>query len=391
MIIFAVLSAAFLVFLIFFNRSIHRTPLLADDGSTYETGVVTKITQDNIDENGVRAGNQQVVVRLTSGKYRGKEYPATSTDGYLYGATCKVGTRVTVSVSSYKDTVACSIYNYNREPLLVVFLLCFCALVIAVGGRKGVSALVGLFYTFICVLFFYLPLLYLGCDPILAAVLCCLIVTFFTLILLGGFSKKTLAAVIGTMAGCLFAGLVAKIFGSVMHLSSYNLGSIETLLFVQENSKLRLGNLLFSGILISSLGAVMDVAMSIASSMSEIDYHSPDLPLSELFRSGINVGRDMMGTDVNTLVLAFVGNSTSALICYYAYAMPHRQLLNSYFMGIQILQGLSGTFGVVFTVPLVSLTTALLYKSVGRRSTAAKPAGRTTEREERETSPRAKR
>ncbi len=362
MTLFAVMSAAFLVFLIFFNKSVKRTPLLADDGSSFEKGVVTGITQDNIGEDGARAGNQEVVVRITSGKYKGQEFPATSTDGYLYGATCEVGTHVTVSVSAYKDNVLVNIYNYDREPVLVAFLICFAVLVILVGGRKGISAIVGLVYTFICVIFFYLPMLYIGFQPILAAVITCFIVTWFTLVLLGGFSRKTMAAVVGTMAGCIFAGIIAMIFGSVMHLSSYNLDNIETLLYVEENSSLQIGALLFSGILISSLGAVMDVAMSIASSMTEINYHSPNLPFTELFKSGIHVGRDMMGTDVNTLVLAFVGNSTASLICYYAYNMPRRQLMNSYFIGIQILQGLSGTFGVVLTVPLVSITTAVLLK-----------------------------
>lgn len=118
-----------------------------------------------------------------------------------------------------------------------------------------------------------------------------------------------------------------------MHITGYNVEDVENLILVEQNSQLRAGGILFSGILIASLGAVMDVAMSIASSISEIHYHSPELSMKELVKSGMRVGRDMMGTDVNTLILAFVGGASTMMIIYYAYSMPVRQLMNSYFLG----------------------------------------------------------
>ena len=86
------------------------------------------------------------------------------------------------------------------------------------------------------------------------------------------------------------------------------------------------------------------------------------IEVKELTKSGMRVGRDMLGTNVSTLVLAFVGGSVSIMMIYYAYSMPSRQLMNSYFMGTEILEGLSGTFGVIAVVPLVSVITAWLYK-----------------------------
>ena len=144
---------------------------------------------------------------------------------------------------------------------------------------------------------------------------------------------------------------------------------VETLILVEQNSGLQAGGILFSGILIASLGAVMDVAMSISSAISEIYFHSPDLSMKELVKSGIHVGREMMGTDANTLILAFAGGSSTLMIIYYAYNMPQRQLMNSYFMGTEILQGLSGTFGIILAVPVVSVITAWLYKRKSFRHT----------------------
>lgn len=122
------------------------------------------------------------------------------------------------------------------------------------------------------------------------------------------------------------------------------------------------GGLLFSGLLISSLGAVMDVAMSISSAISEICEQNPSLSKKELFRSGMRVGRDMMGTDSNTLILAFAGSNISMLVLDYAYNLPYQQIINSNNIGIAIMQGLSGSFGIVLSVPVTVLLAALLFK-----------------------------
>lgn len=135
---------------------------------------------------------------------------------------------------------------------------------------------------------------------------------------------------------------------------------IETLLYIGQNSKLDISGLLFSGILIASLGAVMDVAMSISTTIEEIKYHNPNISRKDLFKSGIKIGGDMMGTMSNTLILAFTGGSLSTLVVFYAYDMPFLQMFNSYDMGIEIIQGIAGSLGVILTVPFVSIIAAIL-------------------------------
>lgn len=127
-----------------------------------------------------------------------------------------------------------------------------------------------------------------------------------------------------------------------------------------QNTKIQVGGLLFSGILISALGAVMDVAMSISSTICEIRQKNPQSTWKELFASGMHVGRDMMGTMSNTLILAFIGGSLSTLLINYAYDLPYLQVINSYSIGIEIMQGISGSMGVILTVPCVSLVSAVL-------------------------------
>ena len=123
---------------------------------------------------------------------------------------------------------------------------------------------------------------------------------------------------------------------------------------------IKIGELLFAGILIASLGAVMDVGMSIASTLNELKEQNPQMMLKELFQSGMNVGRDMMGTMTNTLIFAYVGGAMTTLVINYAYDLSYRQLANSYVIGIEIMQGLSGSLGVVLTVPITALIASFL-------------------------------
>ena len=123
---------------------------------------------------------------------------------------------------------------------------------------------------------------------------------------------------------------------------------------------IKIGELLFAGILIASLGAVMDVGMSIASTLNELKEQNPQMMLKELFQSGMNVGRDMMGTMTNTLIFAYVGGAMSTLVINYAYDLSYRQLANSYVIGIEIMQGLSGSIGVVLTVPITAVIASFL-------------------------------
>ena len=117
---------------------------------------------------------------------------------------------------------------------------------------------------------------------------------------------------------------------------------------------------MYAGILISSLGAVMDVSVSIVAAITEIHEKAPDLKAKELFMSGMHVGHDMMGTMSNTLILAFTGGSINTLIWFYAYDLSYGQIINMYQIGIEVMQGLSGTSAIILTVPIVALISSFL-------------------------------
>lgn len=339
-------------------RVTDKEPIVTTLGYSYENAKVIEVVEDNLSPDGVRVGYQMLKVQLTSGEYKGEIVNATSAEGNLFGAVCKKGDSVVVHMSVSGDSKNVSVYSKDRIVAVAAFVGIFLLLICVIGGKNGVKSVIGLVFTFVAIFMIYIPLIYRGFSPFWAAVIITIITTIVTMYLISGIAVKTLCAILGTVIGVLLAGLSAWLFGRVADIDGYNVSNIETLAYVGQITNIQIGGLLFSGILIASLGAVMDVAMSVSSAISEIHDKAPQLGCLELFKSGMNVGRDMMGTMSNTLILAFVGSAVSELIINYAYNLPFRQIINSYNIGIEIMQGVSGSIGVILTVPAVAVVTA---------------------------------
>jgi uncharacterized membrane protein len=338
-----------------------KTQLAVRTGQTFEKATVVEILQDNLQADGSRVGEQKVRVHMLTGVRKGEELDITSSAGFLFGAPCTVGMKVIVMQSVAGSTTIASVYSQDREWVVYAFAGLYLLSLIIIGGKQGLKGCIGLVFTFFCMIFVYIPLIYQNYSPFGVAVFVCFLTTLVTMYLIGGPTRKTIAATLGTLAGVVIAGLSAQLFSMASGINGYNVSDIESLMTLWNTNGIQVGGLLFSGLLISALGAVMDVAMSVSSSMQEVYAQSPEMTKMELFRSGLRIGRDMMGTDSNTLILAFVGGSVSMLLLDYSYDLPYQQIINSNNIGIAIMQGLAGSFGVVLSVPVTVLICTLLY------------------------------
>lgn len=351
------LTVLFAVFLIRYNQ-VDRIGLYESEGKTFEKARVVDIIKDNTTESGNQIGDQIVSLQLLSGKYKGNKVEAVSSSSYLYGAHCENGMRVIAEVNESEDDLYVTVYSQDRTWMLYAILALFACTLCVIGGKKGLSSAAALAFTFICIVFLFLPMIYRGISPILAAAAVAALTTFVTMYLIGGLSGKSITAMAGTVAGVAVSAVLALGFGYLTGISGYNVPDIEQLEYVGQMTDIRIGELLYAGILISALGAVMDVAMSVSSTVCEIHYRNPSLGRKELFSSGIRVGKDMMGTMSNTLILAFTGSSINTLVFMYAYSYSSVQIMNMYSIGIEIIQGISSTMGVILTVPMVSAMSA---------------------------------
>ena len=357
----AVMLAIFFIFIITINR-VTKTELVSRSGQTFEKAVVKEVLVDNLQADGSRVGQQTVTVEMLTGVRKGETLEVTSSSGYLFGAGCTPGMHVIVMQSVAGETTIASVYTQDREWVIYLFAGLYLLLLCVIGGKQGIRGSFGLIFTFISVIFIYIPLIYRGFSPFWVAVFVCVITTVITMYLIGGAGRKTVCAIGGTVAGVLCAGVTAILFSKASGISGYNVSDIETLLTLWNTEGIQVGGLLFSGLLISALGATMDVAMSVSSAMEEIIQQNPALTRKQLWLAGMRVGRDMMGTDSNTLILAFAGTSSSTLLLDYAYDLPYQQIINSNNIGIAIMQGLSGSFGIVLSVPLTVTLCAWMLK-----------------------------
>ncbi len=343
--------------IILYGSSIKRTEISASSNAEYAKATVTKILEDYSGGQPYQ-GNQLVEVEITSGSHKGETCEARNANGYTMGANCRPGTKVVVMVTDGENGLAATVYNYDREWGIWLLVGLFFLVLCLIGGKNGITASAALIFTFICILFLYIPMMYSGVSPFLAAVIVSVVILTVSILLIEGWSGKALCAIVGTAMGVLIAGITAAVFGSLCHVTGYNVSDVESMIHISDHSSLDVGGLLFSGILIASLGAVMDVSVGVAAAIDEIKRNNPEFTAGQLYRSGIRVGHDMMGTMSNTLILAFAGSSVNTLVIVYAYAMPYLQVISQYAIAIEILRGIAGTLGVILTVPAESAVIA---------------------------------
>ena len=334
--------------------------------SEFAKARVTAVLQDNTQRDetteGVLRGSQEVIVEILSGSCKGKQYQTTNYLSALYNINAKEGTRVIVRLDPQGEGVSAFIYSYDRGLIIFSLILIFVASLLIIGRGKGAMAFIALFITFVSIIGILFPLLEYGFPSILVTVFIVFYTTVFTFVLIDGINKKTVSAALGTLSGVVIASLFAVIAGYFAHITGFQTNESEELLLIGRDHGMKIGGLFTCGILIAALGAVMDVAMSIASAVHEVHEVNTSLSVKDLFKSGMNIGRDAMGTMANTLILAFAGSSFTLLLLVYFYDITPLQLLSTDLIAREVIQGVSGSIGIVLTVPIVAFLSARIEK-----------------------------
>lgn len=342
------------------GAQVERKILGPDMDSFYVRARITDVLVDYSTEEFM--GHQRVTAVVTQGAHKGESCTLDNANTYQMGAYGGEGTRIVALVRvNDEGALVGSVYNHDRTPMVYLLLGLFAVVTVLVGGKKGFATLYALAFTFLCVICMYIPLLYVGCNGILAAILTSVTILTASIYILNGWSVKTLCAIIGTTLGVAVSGLLAMAVGRGFHLSGFNMDEVESMVYIANSSRMKIGDILYAGVLISSLGAVMDVSVSIVAAMDEVRQHSQGISRKELFASGMRVGKDMIGTMSNTLILAYTGSATGIMMNAYANDMAYLRLMSYNSVIIEILCGLCGTIGVILTVPLQALITVLFF------------------------------
>lgn len=379
-----ILLIAGFVFLFFYS--------LAHPGAVSEavetvTGVVCERGEVvSIDSEGYRGsqemenmpvGNQIVTVELVSGSFKGSRYQMKNDLGVLYGTVLSVGDHVIVALSLEEGQLSSSmIWSFDRTlPLLIVFAA-FLLITVLVGGKVGAKSLLGLLLTFVCFFSVLIPLLLNGWPTLLSIMGMCVFITVVEFTILDGINKKSVCAMLGTISGVVLAMVFAQIASAILRVNGFIMNDAEPAVEALVNHKtlqdpyhsLQIKDLLVGGILIAALGAVNDVAMSISSAMNELITVNPELRRKDLLKSGMNIGRDMVGTMTNTLILALAGSSLVSMIYYTSLGPTWKELMSSAFLAIEIVQALASSIGVILAVPVTVMIGMLMYGHAAKRT-----------------------
>ena len=259
--------------------------------------------------------------------------------------------------------------EHIRTNTLAVLAVVFFLMLLIFGKLKGFYTLISLVFTCLAVFTVFIPSVISGKNIYFWSITTCVFIISMTLILVNGFNSKSLCAAIGCVTGILASAALYFISDHFMQLTGMVDEDSLHLKFLLDNQTIDLKAIVFAAIIIGAVGAIMDVAVSMAASLHELKESVPNITPAAILRSGMTIGRDMMGTMSNTLILAYIGSSLSVTLLLVAYSSSIMALLNREMIVVEILQALVGSTGMTLTIPLTSLICAIVYCKINDPST----------------------
>jgi len=249
--------------------------------------------------------------------------------------------------------------NFVRTNTLLVLAAVFFLLILLFGGLKGLNSLVALGLIGASIFMIFIPALFSGRNIYATTLIISAFAILATLAIVVGPHKKTLTAIAGCLGGVAVAAGLMLLMTHLLHLTGNY--SDDTGMLLNLPLQLDLHAIIFAGVILGAVGAIMDVAMSMSSALWELRQACETTTFKKLFTSGINIGRDVLGTMLNTLVLAYVGSSLTLMLLLVSYSGSAMELLNMEMIIVEILRALVGSFGMLLTIPLTAAICSWLY------------------------------
>ncbi|WP_444684848.1 YibE/F family protein [Alkalicoccus luteus] len=323
-------------------------------------------------------GFQRMEILIDQGEFSGETVTVEQTlsgnpaQDFYYST----GDRVLVYIESEDGTITRSLVRELARDHYLMYLGIFFALsLVLIGGLKGIKTVISLAFTIFLIMQLLIPLILGGMPPVFTTIVIASIITVASVLLISGWNRKSAAAVLGTIGGVILAGLLASVMTRVTRLTGFGADDAQMLMYV-PNTSFDFQGLLLAGMIIGAVGAVLDVGVSIASAVDEVKRSNPAATARQLIKSGMNLGRDIMGTMANTLILAYTGASMTLLLVLNAHNVSFNRVINMEAMATEIIRILAGSIGLIYAIPLTAVIAGILYSradSEKLEQQAAKP------------------
>jgi uncharacterized membrane protein len=301
------------------------------------------------------------LVQLPDGRVVAADLPFPDPDGAFDPPAYRVGERVELyyapGVNGGRTYV---VSDWVRRPALVWLLALFTLASFLVAGLKGLRAVAATAVSLAIVIAFIVPRILAGWDPVLVSLLGVGGILLLAIYFVHGVSWSTTAALVGTYAAVGVTMLLGIVFSDGARLTG--LGTEDAIYLLSAAPQIALRGLLLAGLLIGALGALTDITIVQASVVRELAHTDPTLGLGELYRRGMNVGRDHVGSLVNTLVLAYTGSGLALLILLEVNDVSLARALNLELVASEVVHTLVGSVGLILAVPITTLLAAWWFR-----------------------------
>lgn len=378
-IIIYIITVVFSILFLFVGNVVCRPPLFDNGDEIYYRAKVVEIKdvveeEYSLDDGYTMVSSKRIMfdALIKSGPYKGDTVEVSQDVDNMYAyqpRDVKVGDEVLISRPAYdyemigedlsEEEVAWVLIDHNRIGKITVLVVAFLLLIVIIGRAKGLSTILSLIFTVLAIFMVYIPSILKGYNVYLMTVIVSIFVIFMSLIIINGWNKKTLCAIFGNVMGVAIAGVLAAIVSYTWGLTG--VVEEEYVLLSQYETPIDLLSLVWGGVVIGALGAIMDVAMSIASAMNELNEEMRDKTFGRMLRSGMNIGRDAIGTMTNTLILAYIGGALATVLLLVAYNKNLYYLFNLEMIMAEILSAVVGSIGILAAVPATALFSAYVF------------------------------
>ena len=372
--LFSLLLAAICIALAFVDLA----PVSQAPQGIHARGLVTAVDNSQVRQNLiVRTEEQFLTVRLLDGPHKGQEIPITNmlTGKMEFDEFYEVGKTVLVEYDAENGKPAHGLARgHYRLRMQLILIGLFGLLLLTVAGVTGLKAVLSFVFSAMVLWKLFFPLLLLGYPPLSTGLGVVALLTAVITFSVGGLNRRGITTFAGSMLGIVLTCGLAVLFAEWFALHGAVRPFAETLLY-SGYFKLRLTDIFIASVFIASSGAVMDLAMDIAASMDEIKSKHPEIGMLEHLRSGLRVGRAVIGTMTTTLLLAYSSSHITMFLLFMAKGLPAANILNAPFVAAEVLNILVGSFGLVTVAPFTAVVAALLYRGpVGARDNQPTPA-----------------
>ncbi|PLT33145.1 YibE/F family protein [Bacillus sp. V5-8f] len=227
-------------------------------------------------------------------------------------------------------------------------------LMVVVGGKKGARSFISLFLNFVVVIITVIFMADPNADPIILTLIACTVISCINLFYINEVNSKTITAFISTMITIIILLFFINIVTRISMIQGFGKEEIEELSIFSLYIGVDFVKIGAAVMIMSTIGAITDVAISITSPMREIFYHNPLISRHELFTSGFNIGKDILGTNTNTLFFAFIGGYMGLLIWYEELSYSLGQIINSKIFSAEIISIFCAGIGIGLIIPITS-------------------------------------